>query len=121
MVTVSTSAQRILLAGGFAVAAVAAPILMTLATPDGPAAPSVATCPSTEVFDPATGACRPKTDQTSDFLNPEPGSPALTPGEFSQTGPEPDISSSTCPPGQETGMCIANDVAVPTLQPGEQY
>ena len=115
MATVSHSTRRILLAGGFAVAAVAAPILLTLATPEGP---SVATCPSTEVFDPATGACRPMTDQTSDFLNPDPGNSALNPGEYFQLGPEPTMSN--CPPGQESSVCIANGAALPTLQPGEQ-
>lgn len=119
MAVLSRTAQRLLLAGGFAVAAAAAPILVAATTPAGPAATAVATCPSTEVFDPATGACRPRTDQTSDFLNPEPGNPNLDPGQFTQQGPEPDINN--CPPGQQTGMCIANDAVAPTLQPGVQY
>ncbi|MGI9124491.1 MAG: intersectin-EH binding protein Ibp1 [Mycobacterium sp.] len=111
MATLSVSAQRLLLAGGFAVAASAAPLLIALATPGGPASPALAACPSTEVLDPTTGACKPLTDQTPVTMNPiEPGITDLQPGAVTQSGEGnvgrlPEVNGVPCN-GDNTGLCI---------------
>ena len=46
MASHTSTAHRLLLVGGFAVAASAAPILIAVATPSGPASPALAQCPS---------------------------------------------------------------------------
>ena len=59
MATLSTRTNRLLVAGGFAVAIAAAPVVVALSTPAGPASHAVADCPDTEVADPVSGACQP--------------------------------------------------------------
>ena len=59
---ISTSpAQRLLLAGGFALAVAAAPLMTAVTVSSSPAGPAMATCPTGEVTDPTTGACKPAT------------------------------------------------------------
>jgi hypothetical protein len=69
----SVSAQRLILAGGFAIAVAAAPaIAIVAASTDSPAAP-VAQCASGEEADVFTGVCVPHTVPRSPF-SPIPGS-----------------------------------------------
>lgn len=111
MATLTSFAQRALLAGGFALAVSAAPLVATLATPSGPAAPALAECPSTEVLDPNTGACKPITDQTGPTTNPiEPGVTDLQPGALTESGAGnvgqiPEVNGVPCN-GDNTGLCM---------------
>ena len=59
---ISTSPmRRLLLAGGFALAVAAAPLLAAVTVAAAPAGPAMATCPTGEVTDPTTGGCKPAT------------------------------------------------------------
>lgn len=129
MATVTTTTQRLLLAGGFAVAISAAPIVAALATPAAPAFPALASCPTNEVLDPASGACKPVTDQAPTTLNPvDPGITGLLPGGVTsslpgQVGRLPEINGIPCN-GDNTGLCIgmeqdnAAKANVPKIQTG---
>ena len=107
----TNTAQRLLLVGGFAVAATAAPILIAVATPAGPASPALAQCPSTEVLDPTSGACKPISDQTPTTFNPiDPGITNLQPGGITSAnagnvGSLPEVNGIPCN-GGNTGLCI---------------
>ena len=107
----TNTARRLLLVGGFAVAATAAPILIAVATPAGPASPALAQCPSTEVLDPASGACKPISDQTPTTFNPiDPGITNLQPGGITSAkagdvGSLPEVNGIPCN-GGNTGLCI---------------
>ncbi len=107
----TTCAHRLLLAGGFAVAAVAAPLLIAAATPAGPPAPALAECPPNETVDPSSGACRPNTDQVLPTFNPvDPGITGVRPGgvtssQSGEVGRLPEVNGIPCN-GQNTGLCI---------------
>ena len=107
----TNTAQRLLLVGGFAVAATAAPILIAVATPAGPASPALAQCPSTEALDPTSGACKPISDQTPTPFNPiDPGITNLQPGGITSSnagdvGSLPEVNGVPCN-GGNTGLCI---------------
>lgn len=111
MATLATFANRLLLAGGFAIAAAAAPALIALGTPAGPAAPALADCTDTEMMDPVTGACQPLTDvapPTQNPINPEgaqlqPG--GLTEGTAGDVGELPAVDGIPCT-GANIGQCI---------------
>lgn len=111
MASRTNTAQRLLLVGGFAVAASAAPILIAVAGPAGPPAPALAQCPSTEVLDPASGACKPVSDQTPTTFNPvDPGITNLQPGGITSAnagdvGMLPEVNGIPCN-GGNTGLCI---------------
>jgi hypothetical protein len=108
MATLTSLTHRVLLAGGFAVAVAAAPLVAALAAPAGPA---LAQCPSTEVLDPNTGACKPISDQTPTTTNPvEPGSTDLAPGGLTESsagnlGQIPEVNGIPCN-GDNTGLCM---------------
>lgn len=108
MATFTSFAQRVLLAGGFAVAVSAAPLVAALTAPAGPA---LAQCPSTEVLDTNTGACKPISDQTGPTTNPiEPGATDLQPGALTEsgagnTGQLPEQNGIPCN-GNNTGLCM---------------
>jgi hypothetical protein len=108
MATLTSLTHRVLLAGGFAVAVAAAPLVAALAAPAGPA---LAQCPSTEVLDPNTGACKPISDQTPTTTNPiEPGSTDLAPGALTESsagnlGQIPEVNGIPCN-GDNTGLCM---------------
>jgi hypothetical protein len=114
MTTHSSLARRILVAGGFAFAASAAPLVVALATPGSPASP-LAQCPPNEVLDPNSGACRPITDQpvATDLSNTDPIAPGATnlqPGSLTEssagnTGQIPEINGIPCE-GDNTGLCM---------------
>lgn len=128
MATLSTSAHRLLIAGGFAVAVSAAPLVAAVATSAGPALPSLATCPSTEVLDPTTGACKPLTDAVAPSTSViEPGFTDLQPGALTESGAGkagqlPEVNGIPCN-GDNTGLCIglqqdnANTALTPSVIP----
>lgn len=109
----TTFTHRLLIAGGFAVAVSAAPLVAALAAPAGPAAPALAQCPATEVLDPNTGACKPITDAGAapQTTNPiEPGITDLQPGALTESGAGnvgqlPEVNGIPCN-GDNTGLCI---------------
>jgi hypothetical protein len=107
----TTFAQRLLIAGGFAVAVSAAPMVAALATPAGPAAPALAQCPPNEVLDPNSGACKPISDVAPQTTNPiEPGVTDLQPGSLTESGAGnvgqlPEINGIPCE-GGNTGLCL---------------
>lgn len=100
-------AQRLLLVGGFAVAASAAPILIAVASPARPPAPALAQCPPAEVLDPVSGTCK----LTNASLNPvDPGITNLQPGGITSSntgnvGSLPELNGIPCQ-GDNTGLCI---------------
>ena len=111
MASHTSTAHRLLLVGGFAVAASAAPILIAVATPSGPASPALAQCPSGEVLDQASGACKPTTDKTPTTFNPvDPGITGLQPGGITSSLPGdvgmlPEVNGIPCK-GDNTGLCV---------------
>jgi hypothetical protein len=111
MATLTSFTHRFLVAGGFAAVVSAAPLVAVLATPAGPASPFLASCPSTEVLDPNTGACKPISDQTAPTRNPiEPGVTDLAPGALTESsagnvGQIPEVNGVPCN-GDNTGLCM---------------
>ena len=111
MATFSTLTSRLLVAGGFAVAIAAAPVVVALSTPAGPASNAVADCPSTEVLDPNSGACQPISDVAPQTTNPiEPGVTDLAPGALTESGQGnagqlPEVDGIPCN-GGNTGLCM---------------
>ncbi len=111
MASSTSLARRVLVAGGFAAVVSAAPLVAVLATPAGPASPFQAQCPSTEVLDPNSGACKPISDQTGPTTNPiEPGASDLQPGSLTESsagnvGQIPEVNGVPCN-GDNTGLCI---------------
>jgi hypothetical protein len=85
MATDVSLVDRLLVAGGFAFAVAAAPVVAGLATPAGPASHAVAECPNTESINPATGACQPPS--TSNPISPKDAN--LQPGGMPQATPAP--------------------------------
>lgn len=104
-------AQRLLLVGGFAVAASAAPILIAVASPAGPPAPALAQCPPAEVLDPVSGTCKLTNAPTPATFNPvDPGITNLQPGGITSANPGdvgslPEVNGIPCQ-GDNTGLCI---------------
>ncbi len=90
MATISSSARRLAVAGGFAVAIAAAPLLAAPA--DGPISP-VAACPPGEHLDVATDSCVPGGDTGIGTETPN-GSHNL-----------PEVAGIPCT-GANTGQCI---------------
>jgi hypothetical protein len=130
MATHSTLTNRILVAGGFAVAAVATPIIVGLSTPAAPSGPALANCPPNEVVDPASGACRPITNVAPPTMNPiNPEGALLAPGSITSSqnvGELPEINGIPCD-GGNTGQCIGlaetlphNNVQLPPVPIGVQ-
>ncbi|WP_313673752.1 intersectin-EH binding protein Ibp1 [Mycolicibacterium sp.] len=123
MATFTTFAHRLLLAGGFAVAVSAAPLVAALAAPAGPAAPVLAECPPGQVLDAVTGACSPIVPQAPQTLNPiSPGVTDLAPGALTETNPGnvgqlPEINGIPCT-GANTGKCIGLEQNNPAGAPG---
>lgn len=92
MATLEISLRRLILAGGFAVAVVAAPAVAALALPSAPA-PSVAACPNGEIEDTFTTVCTPELVPNS------PGFSTTSPGGL------PSIDGIPCT-GGNSGQCI---------------
>jgi hypothetical protein len=104
MATFEFSVPRLVLAGGFAVAVAAAPMVAVFATA-GPAA-SVSACPSGEEEDLYTGSCLPHT---------VPNSPA---SPFSAIPGNPDLPAINGIPctGHNSGQCIGLSEDAPQFQ-----
>lgn len=119
MATLSSFTHRLLLAGGFALAVSAAPLVVAAAGhPAGPL-PAVAACPSGEVQDQASGACKPVTytnSGTPGVANPiNPENVPLQPNEVTSSrqgdvGSLPEVDGIPCNAnhggGGSTGQCI---------------
>ena len=118
MATLSSFTRRLLLAGGLALTVSAAP-LAAVATHPGSTLPAVAACPTGEVLDEASGACRPVTDKapgepgTVNPINPE--KVPLQPNEVTSSRPGdvgslPEVNGIPCNAnhsgGGSTGQCI---------------
>lgn len=121
MATLGSLPRRVLLMGGFALAVAAAPLLTTVAGhPAGPLTGQdrvVAACPSGEVLDQASGACKPVTDKTTEpGVNPiNPENVPLQPDELTSSRPGdvgslPEVDGIPCNSnhsgGGSTGACI---------------
>lgn len=112
MASLTTLTHRLLVAGGFAVAVAAAPVVVALSAPTAPSAPALAECPANEVADPVTGACQPITDVAPPTENPiNPEGAALGPGALTEgtgsgsVGQLPEINGIPCS-GGNIGQCI---------------
>lgn len=108
--SITPAARRLLLAGGFALALSAAPLVAaTVSAPTAPAGPALATCPTGEVLDPASGACKPATMPTTPVPNPiNPEKIALEPGEITSSlpgdvGSLPEVDGIPCTGGAGGG------------------
>lgn len=109
--------RRLLLAGGFALALSAAPLVAaTMSAPTATIGPALASCPAGEVLDPASGACKPKTMPTTATPNPiDPEKVALQPGQITSSlpgdvGTLPEVDGVPCTGGAggggSTSECI---------------
>ena len=88
MASITSPTRRLLLAGGFAAADVAAPLIAAAAAAVPAETAPVASCPTGEVLDTASGACKPATDKAPTTLNPiDPESAPLQPGEVTSSRP----------------------------------
>lgn len=112
MATLTTLTKRLMAAGGFAVAIAAAPVVVALSAPADPAPDTLADeCPSNEMMDPNSGACKPISDVAPQTTNPiEPGVTDLQPGSLTESGAGnvgqlPEVNGIPCT-GQDTGLCI---------------
>lgn len=102
--------QRLLVAGGFAVVAIAPIAGVAAAHGAGPALPAVASCPDDQILD-SNGVCQPATDVVAPTFNPidpegaqlQPG--AITSSEPGRVGQLPEVDGIPCD-GSNTGLCI---------------
>ena len=131
MATLTALTNRLLVAGGFAVAIAAAPVVVALATPAGPAPHAGAECPSTEILDPVTGACQPDLVGSQPTQSPiDPEHSQLETGSITQgantgaVGQLPSVDGIPCT-GGNTGKCIglegsqgAHNVELPSVPIG---
>lgn len=105
-----TSARRLLLAGGFAVAIAAAPAVAFFAVPTAGPSTSIAGCPNGETEDLYTDICTPE-------LSPnQPGGISYsTPGDSDSL---PEVAGVPCT-GRNTGQCIglSEEQQVPDVLP----
>ena len=128
MAALMNTPQRLLLAGGFALAVAAAPLSTILSIPAASA--PVASCPASQVEDAATGACRPITDESPPTFSPlNPESNPLQAGEITSSrtgnvGELPEVNGIPCSGshhgGSSTGECIGLQEAqnlAPALKP----
>ena len=115
--------QRLLVAGGFAVVAIAPIAGFSAAHGAGPALPAVASCPDDQILD-SNGVCQPATDvvaPTFDPINPEgaqlqPG--AITSSEPDRVGQLPEVDGIPCD-GSNTGLCIGLSEDTPQFEQPE--
>lgn len=127
MATLTSLTQRALLATGFTLAVAAAPLVVAATShPAGPL-PAAATCPAGEVQDPASGACKPSTDKTTEAgVNPiNPENVPLQPNEITSSrqgdvGSLPEVDGIPCNGnhggGGGTGACIGLSENQPQFQ-----
>jgi hypothetical protein len=116
MASNTSPTRRLLLAGGFAAAVVAAPLIAAVgAAVPGDMTPA-ASCPTGEVLDTASGACKPATDKTPTTQNPiDPENVPLQPGSVTSSRPGdvgslPEVNGIPCTGGDggggSTSECI---------------
>ncbi|TGD84091.1 intersectin-EH binding protein Ibp1 [Mycolicibacterium sp. CH28] len=108
MAKLKNSAQRMALAGSFALAVAAAPLMAALAVPA--AGPAVAECPAGQTANPATGACEALPEGTP------PGEVSFsTPGDANSL---PEVQGIPCT-GANTGQCIGlqEEQQAPVVEP----
>ena len=115
MATLTHTTKRVLSAGGFALAFAAAPLTAVLSAPVQ-TGPAVASCPTGEELNVATGACKPVTDQAPSTFNPiNPEKAPLQAGEITSSragdvGELPQVNGVPCTGshsgGSSTGECI---------------
>lgn len=131
MATLNTLTSRLLLAGGFAVAIAATPVVVALTAPAGLTPHAVAQCSSTEILDPVTGTCGPDlagSQPTQNPIDPEHAqlqTGALTEGSGTgNVGQLPSVDGIPCN-GGNVGQCIgleeskgANNVELPPVPIG---
>lgn len=128
MATLTPTMKRVLAAGGFALAA-AAPLTTVLSAPEQ-TGPAVASCPTGEELNAATGACKPITDKAPSTFNPiNPEKNPLQSGEITSSragdvGELPEVNGVPCTGshggGSSTGECIGlqeEQNLAPTLKP----
>ena len=113
MATHPITASRLVLAGGFALAALAAPAMAALATSD---APGASACPGGETQDMFTNTCSP------DLVPNSPGSPNA-PSPYSTIPGNPDMPAIDGIPcaGHNSGQCVGlaeeQQAQTPLVQP----
>lgn len=95
------SARRVILAGGFALAVVAAPAVATFTVPATALGAPATSCPAGEEEDLFSGACLPHTVPNS----PTGGSPASALGSIPGNPDLPSVDGIPCT-GANTGECI---------------
>ena len=124
MATLTTLTTRVLVAGGFAVAMAAAPVVVALSAPAAPSGPALAECPSTEILDPVSGACQPIQDVAPPTQNPiNPENAQLAPGAITEgtgtgsAGQLPEVAGIPCN-GTNIGQCIGLQEATGGNNPG---
>lgn len=112
MASLTTLTNRLLVAGGFAVAVAAAPVVVALSTPAVPSGSVLADCPDTEILDPVSGACKPIQDVAPPTANPiNPENAQLAPGAITEgagsgnVGQLPEVNGIPCT-GANVGQCI---------------
>ncbi|HPX36009.1 MAG TPA: intersectin-EH binding protein Ibp1 [Mycobacterium sp.] len=109
MATHATFAQRLLIAGGFAVAISVAPLVSAFG--GSHAATPLAECPVGQELNPLTATCHPSGNAENPIVSPinpeganlQPGS--LTGAEAGEVGRLPEVNGIPCN-GQNTGLCI---------------
>jgi len=105
MGTFESSARRLLLAGGFALAVAAAPAVAAFTAPSVGPASHVAACPTGEEEDTFTGVCLPHTVPNSPTLSTPLGNPDI-----------PEIDGIPCT-GRNSGQCIGLSEDAPAYVP----
>jgi hypothetical protein len=109
MAPLNSSARRLLLAGGFAVAIAAAPAVAVFSVPTASPATPIAACPTGETEDLYTDVCTPEV-----VPNQPGGISYSTPGDSNSV---PEISGVPCT-GRNTGECIGlSEEQVPNVVP----
>lgn len=114
MATFTNLTNRLLLAGGFAVAIAAAPLVIAVSGPAGLALADE--CPATEALDTASGACKPIDDVAPPTTNPiNPEGSQLQPGSMTEAVPGdvgelPTVDGIPCT-GGNTGECMGLEIS----------
>jgi hypothetical protein len=110
MAPINSSARRLLLAGGFAIAIATAPAVALFSVPAASPSAPTASCPSGETEDLFTDACTPE------MVPSQPGGVNYsTPGDSNSV---PEVSGVPCT-GHNTGECIglSEEGSAPVVDP----
>lgn len=123
MTTFQSTTQRVVLAGGFALAIAAAPAAAFLTMPS--AGPALAACPAGEIEDLYTDACIPEMAPNVSGGSYPTRAPVLppTPGDITYSTPGdpnsvPEVDGVPCTGGRSGGTCYGlEENAVPSVVP----